>query len=146
MNKENYTVFAPAEVKMLEVLSLTFFPPHNPVGPDGIAIGVPQYLDDYFSRFPWMVQVGFRIFLRVMNWLPILLLQSFRTFRKMEKEKREKFLLLWYHGRFYLQRLSFLGFKLLFCTAYFNHPEVLKRIEYYEVCPPKGSKEERAKI
>ena len=137
MANKPYTVFAPAEVKMLEVLALTFFPPNNPIGLDGIETGVPQYLDDYFSRFSWVVQAGFRIFLRVMNWLPILLLQSFRTFRRMEKEKREKFLLLWYHGRFYLQRLSFLGFKLLFCMAYFNHPEVWKRIEYYEVCPPK---------
>ena len=137
MAKKSYAVFAPAEVKMLEALSLTFFPPKNSIGLDGVKTEVPQYLDDYFSRFPWIVQVGFRIFLRVMNWLPILLLQSGRTFRKMEKEKREKFLLLWYHGRFYLQRLSFLGFKLIFCMAYFNHPEVLKRIEFYEVCPPK---------
>ena len=137
MAKKSYTVFAPAEVKMLEALSLTFFPPKNSIGLDGVETEVPQYLDDYFSRFPWIVQVGFRIFLRIMNWLPILMLQSFRTFRKMEKEKREKFLLLWYHGRFYLQRLSFLGFKLILCTAYFNHPEVWKRIEYYEVCPPK---------
>ena len=137
MAKKSYAVFAPAEVKMLEALSLTFFPPKNSIGLDGVETEVPQYLDDYFSRFPWIVQVGFRIFLRVMNWLPILLLQSGRTFRKMEKEKREKFLLLWYHGRFYLQRLSFLGFKLIFCMAYFNHPEVLKRIEFYEVCPPK---------
>ncbi len=137
MAKKSYAVFAPAEVKMLEALSLTFFPPKKSIGLDGVETEVPQYLDDYFSRFPWIVQVGFRIFLRVMNWLPILLLQSGRTFRKMEKEKREKFLLLWYHGRFYLQRLSFLGFKLIFCMAYFNHPEVLKRIEFYEVCPPK---------
>lgn len=141
MAKKSYTVFAPAEVKMLETLSLTFFPPKNSIGLDGVETEVPQYLDDYFSRFPWIVQVGFRIFLRVMNWLPILTLQSFWTFRKMEKEKREKFLRLWYHGRFYLQRLSFLGFKLIFCTAYFNHPEVWKRIEYYEVCPPKKSRE-----
>ncbi|MCX5867416.1 MAG: hypothetical protein NT009_08060 [Proteobacteria bacterium] len=140
MAKKSYTVFAPAEVKMLEALSLTFFPPKNSIGLDGVETEVPQYLDDYFSRFPWIVQVGFRIFLRVMNWLPILLLQSGRTFRKMEKEKREKFLLLWYHGRFYLQRLSFLGFKLIFCMAYFNHPEVLKRIEFYDSCPPHEAK------
>jgi len=140
MADKDYAVFAPAEVKMLEALSLTFFPPQNPIGPDGVETEVPLYLDNYFSRFSWVVQVGFRIFLRVMNWLPILLLQSFRTFRKMEKEKRQKFLLLWCNGRFYLQRLSFLGFKLVFNMAYFNHPEVLKRIEFYETCPPKGSK------
>ena len=137
MNKSDFQVFAPAEVKMLEVLALTFFPPKNPIDLDGIETGVPQYLDDYFSRFSWVVQVAFRFFLRVMNWLPILMLQSFRTFRKMEKEKRDRFLRRWYGGPFYLQRLSFLGFKLLFCTAYFYHPEVWKRIEYYEVCPPK---------
>ncbi len=140
MANKSYTVFAPAEVKMLEVLSLTFFPPQNSIGLDGIQTEVPLYLDDYFSRFSWVIQVGIRIFLRIMNWLPILMLQSFRTFRKMEKEKRERFLLRWYDGPFYLQRLSFLGFKLLFCTAYFNHPEVWKRIEYYEVCPPPESK------
>ena len=140
MADKGYTVFAPAEVRMLEALSLTFFPPNNTVGPDGVATGVPQYLDDYFSRFPWVVQVGFRILLRVMNWLPILMLKSFRTFKKMKMEDRGKFLESWYAGRFYLQRLSFLGFKLIFCTAYFENREVWKQIGYYEVCPPKGSK------
>ena len=133
---DSFLVFCRSEVAILEALSLTFFPEPNPIGISGNEAQVPLYLDQYVSKFSFFVRAGIRVLVRITNWIPVFLFASGRTFRKMKIEQRERFLSRWRSSRRHLFRLLFHGIKLFFATAYFNHPEVLHRIGYYEVCPP----------
>lgn len=133
---DTFSVFSRAEAAVAEALALTFFPRQNPIGISGIEAQVPRYLDNYLLQFSFFFRLGFSIILRVLNWAPVVLLNSCRTLKRMPEDDRERFLTRWRGSGWYLVRLGFHGLKLLFSTAYFNHPEVLQRIGYYEVCPP----------
>lgn len=133
---DSFLVFCRSEVAVLEALSLTFFPEPNPIGISGTEAQVPLYLDQYVSKFSFFARTGIRVLVRLTNWIPVFLFTSGRTFRRMKIEQRERFLSRWRSSSWHLFRLLFHGIKLFFATAYFNHPGVLRRIGYYEVCPP----------
>lgn len=89
-----------------------------------------DFLDNFYSYFPFHLKLGFPIGLMLLEYGTFIFHGSARTFSGLSAESREKYVQGWINSRLGVRRDLIKGVKGVCLTAYYSHPEVMKHIGY----------------
>jgi len=120
----NYKILSADEVEIVNSIADAMFPGDdwdNPL-PKGSQVGVVELFDDYLAAIDRPTANLLRVLLHAIDDFP---LSTFARFRTRPLNERIEILDAWDQSSIPERRGSFRSIKLLFSTAYCEHPKVL---------------------
>lgn len=125
-------LFTPKERLILSVLADTMLPMGGRIPYGADELGVSRNVETFCRNLPPEAQKGIRILLRILNYAPIF--SHFKTFIKLDEQKRKRFLEKWENSKLMAKRNILTAVKSLIVLIYFNNPDVAKIIGYSPRC------------
>lgn len=89
-----------------------------------------DFLDNFYSYFPWHMKLGFPAGLYLLEYGAFIFQPGIRPFSGMGPDGREKYVRGWINSGISLRRDLIKGVKGVCLTAYYSHPEVMAHIGY----------------
>jgi choline dehydrogenase-like flavoprotein len=123
-------VLGSAEMRFLEAVSETVFPPYGTVPKSGREAGIPAYMDRYLHSLPSRFRFLIRLLFLLFENAPVLFSGRPRRFSSLSSERRKRYLEGWESSRWYARRMSAQGLKTLLCIGYMADPAVKEAIGF----------------
>jgi hypothetical protein len=89
-----------------------------------------NFLDNFYSYFPWHLKLGFPMGLYLLEYGTLIFHGSIRPFSKLSIPEREAYVKGWINSSMMLRRDLIKGVKGVCLTAFYSHPEVMAHIGY----------------
>ena len=89
-----------------------------------------EFLDNFYSYFPWHLKLLFPLGLYLLEYGTFLFQGSLRPFSRLGPDQRERYVQGWITSRMALRRDLIKGVKGVCLTAFYSHPEVMAHIGY----------------
>ena len=92
--------------------------------------GMVDFLDNFYSYFPFHMKIGFPAGLYLLEYGPLIFSGSITPFTKMAPEKKTEYVKSWINSKMAARRDLIKGVKGVCLTAYYSMPEVMEHIGY----------------
>jgi hypothetical protein len=89
-----------------------------------------EFLDNFYSYFPFHLKIGFPLGLYLLEYGTLLFMGTLKPFSRLDPQRRERYIKGWITSRLMLRRDLIKGVKGVCLTAYYSHPQVMAHIGY----------------
>lgn len=115
-------------------IAVTMLPPGGILKLSVREAQVVQFVDYFLSHFPPLARNLIGIFFYIVEIAPFLFIFKFKRFTQLQIKDKTRYLMVWENNRFYWIRMGFTLLKMMISFGYCSHPEVKKRMGYFEPC------------
>ena len=131
MSREH--AFHPSSRRVLQVFCDRIFDPGREDRTSPADIELAEMMSRSMAEAPVTTQLGLGFLIRLINWMPLLLIGRFSRFIRLSREDQDRFLVKLLEHPLRPIRTMGVGLRLTCSLYYWQHPQVLEEIGIGEV-------------